>query len=83
LSLDAFVICGGAELAYLIQNQQGGQTFSLMEYTNIHKGFGVFSSSSQEMKRGFKINDQSLDSLAYGRYTKQLNFTDRFGSRIK
>lgn len=80
-SMDAFIVSGGQELAYLIKTQTGGQTFSLMEFTNIYNGIGVFSSRMSRRITGFKITDQTLDSLAYGRYTNDLNFLDRNGVR--
>ncbi len=81
--LDAYVFCGGEELAYLIRLQTGGQTFSLMEYTNLYNGIGVFSSRLTRQIKGFKLTDQSIDSLAYGKYTYDLNFLDRNGVREK
>ena len=81
LSIDAFVVSGGAELAYLVQLQSAGQTFSLMEYSNIMNGIGIFSSSITERINGFKLTDQTIDSLAYGQYTYDLNFADRTGTR--
>lgn len=81
LALDVFVLGGGEELAYLMRLQEFGQTFALMEYSNIQNGIGVFSSRYTQYIRGFQITGQSIDSLAYGRFTDALNFADRTGTR--
>lgn len=81
VGLDAYIYCGGEEIAYLIRLQQGGQTFSLMEYSNIYNGIGIFSSRLIRRVEGFKLTAQTIDSLAYGRYTHDLNFLDRNGIR--
>ena len=81
--LDAMIICGGEELAYLIRLQQAGQTFSLMEFTNIYNGIGIFSSRLIRKTEGFRLTAQTIDSIAYGRYTYDLNFLDRNGVREK
>ncbi|MCD6331937.1 MAG: hypothetical protein J7L89_01565 [Bacteroidales bacterium] len=79
--VDAIVLCGGEELAYLVRLQQGGQTFNIMEYSNILNGVGVFSSRLIRQVNGFKLTNQTIDSLAYGKYTHDLNFLDRNGIR--
>jgi hypothetical protein len=81
--LDAMIICGGEELAYLIRLQQAGQSFSLMEFTNVYNGIGIFSSRMIRTTGGFRLTAQTIDSLAYGRYTYGLNFLDRNGVREK
>lgn len=80
-SLDAFVIAGGEELAIHYQAEISGDPFRIINYTNLQNSIGVFSSISYSYSRGFKITNQSIDSLAYGRFTKQLNFLDRDGHR--
>ena len=80
-SLDAFVVAGGEELAIHYQTQHEGDPFRIMDFTNIQNGIGVFSSISYSYTRGFKVTKQTIDSLAYGQFTKQLNFLDRDGNR--
>lgn len=80
-SLDAFVVAGGSELAIHYQTQHEGDPFRIMDFTNIQNGIGVFSSISYSYTRGFKVTNQTIDSLAYGQFTKQLNFLDRDGNR--
>lgn len=81
LTVDAVIISGGEELGYYMRIQEGGQTFNLMDYTNIKNGIGVFSSKVIRKVSGFKLTEQSVDSLAYGHITRQLNFVDRTGTR--
>lgn len=81
LTIDAVVISGGEELGYYMRIQEGGQDFSLMDYSNIKNGIGVFSSKVLRKIEGFKLTEQSIDSLAYGHATTQLNFVDRTGTR--
>lgn len=81
LTVDAVIISGGEELGYYMRIQEGGQAFNLMDYTNIKNGIGVFSSKVIRKVSGFKLTEQSIDSLAYGHITRQLNFVDRTGTR--
>jgi hypothetical protein len=81
LTIDAVIISGGEELGYYMRLQQGGQAFNLMDYTNIESGMGIFSSKVVRKVEGFKLTEQSIDSLAYGQMTRQLNFVDRTGTR--
>jgi hypothetical protein len=81
LSVDAVIISGGEELGYYMQLQEGGQTFSIIDYSNIKNGFGIFSSQVVRKINGFRLTEQSIDTLAYGVVTKKLNFVDRTGSR--
>ncbi len=80
-SLDAMVIAGGEELAVHFQIEQEGDPFRIIDYTNIQNGIGVLSSISYRYVKGFDLTGQSIDSLAYGRYTRELNFLDRDGHR--
>ncbi len=81
LSIDALIISGGEELGYYMRLQEGGTAFSLMDYTNIHNGIGIFSSKVVRRVDGFSLTEQSIDTLAYGEVTKELNFMDRTGGR--
>lgn len=81
LSIDAVIISGGEDLGYYMQIQEGGQTFSLVEYSNIKNGIGIFSSKVIRRIDGFELTEQSIDTLAYGHITKGLNFLDRTGTR--
>lgn len=46
-------------------------------FTNISNGIGLFACKAS-YKRFFRLNARSKDSLYYGRYTKDLNFTNQF-----
>ncbi len=81
LNIDAVVISGGEELGYYMRLEEGGQTFSIIDYSNIKNGIGIFSSQVVRKIKGFSLTEQSIDTLAYGRFTKELNFMDRTGSR--
>lgn len=81
LTIDAVIISGGEELGYYMRMQEGGQTFSIMDYSNISNGIGIFSSKVLRRIDGFTLTEQSVDSLAYGQATKELNFVDRTGTR--
>lgn len=80
-SIDAIVIAGGEELAVHFQLEKEGDPFRMLDYSNIQNGIGVFSGIGYSYSRGFRITDQSIDSLAYGRFTHELNFLDRYGNR--
>ncbi len=45
-------------------------------FTNIENGVGLFA-ARHKVSRKVKLSPYSLDSLAYGKYTKHLNFADR------
>jgi hypothetical protein len=81
ISIDAMIISGGEELGYYMRIQEGGQAFSMMDYTNVKNGIGIFSSKVLRRVDGFALTEQSIDTLAYGHLTKQLNFVDRTGTR--
>lgn len=81
LNIDAVVISGGQELGYYMRIQEAGQTFSMIDYTDITNGIGIFSSQVTRRINGFSLTEQSIDSLAYGRMTNKLNFVDRTGTR--
>ncbi|MCD6346166.1 MAG: DUF4249 family protein [Bacteroidales bacterium] len=79
--IDAFIIAGGEELAVHFQSEREGDPFRIIDYTNIQNGIGVFSSIAYSYCKGFKVTNQTIDSIAYGQFTKQLNFLDRNGNR--
>jgi hypothetical protein len=80
-SIDAIIISGGEELGYYMRIQETGQDFGLMEFSNISNGIGVFSSRVIRRVNDFHLTDQSIDTLAYGKMTNDLNFVDRTGTR--
>ena len=51
----------------------GGPVESAPQYTNVENGLGVFSSRSQS-SRWVRFNQNSKDTLRFGRFTEDLNF---------
>ena len=78
ISVDVIVQGGGQEfLNYLDVYDANLGISSANEvpvYTNMSKGFGIFSSRSQGIRAGLTLDFESLDSLQNGIYTRDLNF---------
>ncbi|MFA5816316.1 MAG: hypothetical protein WC865_11915 [Bacteroidales bacterium] len=81
INTDVFVIAGSESIGFYLNAQEKQDPFQFFDYKNLINGQGVFGSCKTKETKGFKIDDQSLDSLAYGSYTKQLNFLDSDGHR--
>lgn len=81
LTIDAVIISGGEELGYYMRIAERGEAFNLIDYTDINNGIGIFSSKVLRRINGFSLTEQSIDTLAYGQATSQLNFVDRTGTR--
>ena len=80
-SLDVFVIAGSESVGFYLNAQERQDPFQFFDYNNLINGQGVFGSVKTKETKGFRIDDQSMDSLAYGRFTNQLNFLDSDGHR--
>ncbi|HBB90276.1 MAG TPA: hypothetical protein DC042_00725 [Bacteroidales bacterium] len=78
---DVFVIAGSESLAFFLTSQERQDPFQLFDYKNIINGQGVFGSCKTKETKGFRLDAQSLDTLAYGFYTHSLNFLDSDGHR--
>lgn len=78
---DVFVIAGSESLAFFLTSQERQDPFQLFDYKNIINGQGVFGSCKTKETKGFRLDAQSLDTLAYGFYTHSLNFLDSNGHR--
>lgn len=81
--LDIEITAGGQEVIDLLNvgianlGITGSQDIPV--YTNVKDGsganaLGIFGSRNKFVKKGFKINDSSLEALRTGSFTKQLNF---------
>ncbi len=81
INADVFVIAGSESIGFYLNAQDNQDPFQFFDYKNLINGQGVFGSCFTRETKGFQIDDQSLDSLAYGSYTKQLNFLDSDGHR--
>ncbi len=76
--LDFYFVLGGPELnTYLEVNApSSGIVSERPAYTNINGGKGLFSSRSSKTILAKKLTDKSIDSIASGKFTKELKFLD-------
>ena len=68
-------------MGFYLNSLQGQDPFQFFDYKNIFNGQGLFGSLLTAETKDFQFDDQSIDSLAYGSFTKQLNFLDSDGHR--
>jgi hypothetical protein len=80
-SIDVCVIAGSESVGVYMTTQEQQDPFQVYDYTNMINGQGIFGSCKTVETKGFILDDQSLDSLAYGNMTKSLNFFDSNGYR--
>ncbi len=80
--LDFVFDVGGEELYTYIQVSKPSNSIaeSKPEYTNIINGKGIFSCKFNKTIEHKELSPQSIDSLAYGKYTKDLRFVDHVGA---
>lgn len=77
-AIDVVFTVGGDEL-YLymeIYKPETGIPKEKPVFTNIRDGIGLFSSRFRQTLPGKALSDHSIDSLAYGMYTRKLGFGD-------
>lgn len=77
--IDVEVLAGGEELAEFrrIQLANTGITSvggDIPRYTNLSEGIGILTSSNRDLKTGYDLHPETLDSLRNGRITEELNF---------
>jgi len=85
LGLDFIILSGGEEIKFYIESTAPSDG-ALMEkpvYTNIINGLGVFSTVSKAEISMLPFGSVTVDSLAYGKLTKELGFLDHNGMRIE
>lgn len=77
-AIDFVFTVGGEELyTYLeIYQEDTGILTEKPVFTNIVNGIGLFSSRHEQSVDGKSLSEHSIDSLAYGMYTKELRFAD-------
>jgi hypothetical protein len=77
-AIDVIFTIGGEELYTYMQiyNPDQGINQEKPVYTNISGGIGLFSARYEQELKGKAISFPSIDSLAYGIYTKDLGFVD-------
>lgn len=75
---DVQVSAAGEEVLELrtLQNANTGLTSSgsLPRYTNLEGGIGLFTSQRTTLKEGVNIDRNSVDSLRFGQFTRNLGF---------
>lgn len=77
-AIDFIFTVGGEELyTYMeVYKEDAGILKEKPVFTNIVNGIGLFSSRFEQSVAGKSLSDHSIDSLAYGMYTKELRFGD-------
>jgi hypothetical protein len=83
VDVDFQILSGGVELKYYIESTAPSEG-ALMEkpvYTNVTNGIGLFSSMAEVNVKGLFLSGVTLDSIAYGQYTRDLGFLDHTGDR--
>ncbi len=77
-AIDFVFTVGGEELyTYMeIYREDSGILKEKPVFTNIVNGIGLFSSRFEQAVAGKSLSGHSIDSLAYGMYTKDLRFAD-------
>ncbi|MDQ3047528.1 MAG: DUF4249 family protein [Bacteroidota bacterium] len=75
------VIAGGEDLSTFIDvnRPSTGIIQDRPEYTNINNGLGIFSARYNKAPFSRPMSTTTIDSLACGQYTKQLNFANTLG----
>ncbi|HFB99849.1 MAG TPA: DUF4249 family protein [Phaeodactylibacter sp.] len=78
LSIDILVAAGGEALSEYISvgNANTGITSTqvIPTYTNLSEGFGIFSSKTTALQKGYLLHSETIDSLRENNLTKNLNF---------
>jgi hypothetical protein len=80
-TIDTFVIAGSESLGFYLSSYVQQDPFFTVDFRNVLNGQGIFGSCRTREAPGFMLDDQSIDSLAYGFYTAKLNFLDSNGHR--
>ncbi|HBB91799.1 MAG TPA: hypothetical protein DC042_08785 [Bacteroidales bacterium] len=83
VGLDFQILSGGVELKYYVESTAPSEG-ALMEkpvYSNVTNGIGLFSSMAEVNISNLFLSSVTLDSMAYGRYTRGLGFLDHTGDR--
>lgn len=79
-SLDFLFFVGDNTLyKYLSDINNTNVVKKIPDYTNIKNGIGIFASKYSFTVPGKFLSDETKDSLAFGYYTKPLNFANYQG----
>jgi hypothetical protein len=74
VSIDFFAQSADPALQHYIENVRADLDIPLVPYSNIENGMGIFALTRKASAKGYTLDYKSLDSLAFGKYTKHLNF---------
>ncbi|MDD4645204.1 MAG: hypothetical protein PHY99_04370 [Bacteroidales bacterium] len=83
IGLDFYIVSGSIEMSYYIQSTSPTEG-ALMEkpvYNNITNGLGLFATESRVNIPDLILSPVTIDSIAYGQYTKNLGFLDHNNDR--
>ena len=72
--IDLVAYSADQEFLYFKELFQTTNDLNHLPYSNIVNGYGLLTNRSTAYKTGFTLTRRSLDSLANGRYTRQLKF---------
>ncbi len=77
VGVDYMVTLAGDELRFYLQNCNNPDVFHYLNYfSNIENGLGIFSSRYYYTFFAEHLTQETIDTLVFGIYTKQLNFID-------
>jgi len=83
IGMDFQVVSGSLEMKYYIESTAPSEG-ALMEkpvYSNITNGIGLFCTVARIEVKNLPLSTVTLDSIAYGQYTKRLGFLDHTSDR--
>lgn len=78
IALDFIYKIGNSDLNYYISSSESSNTEE-NSYSNITNGKGIYASRYTYIVSDKEMSDEAIDSLAYGYYTKDLNFANYLG----
>ncbi|MCB9303999.1 MAG: DUF4249 family protein [Lewinellaceae bacterium] len=77
-NMDLIVTGGGDELYQFVRVARANtgitSSQSIPTYSNLSEGLGIFTSRFSMRRTGFRLQEEALDTLISGIYTKDLNF---------
>jgi hypothetical protein len=81
--IDFQIISGSLEMKYYIESiaPSEGALLEKPVYSNITNGLGLFASIAKVNVNGLLLSPVTIDSIAYGQYTRNLGFLDHTSDR--
>jgi len=83
VGIDFQIVSGSIEMRYYIESTSPSEG-ALMEkpvYSNITNGIGLFCAVARIDVNGLMLSPVSIDSIAYGQFTRTLGFLDHTNDR--